>query len=698
MSTKSYIDLHCYPITSLHGVGPIIAEKLAKLNIHTAQDVLFHLPSRYQDRTRLTPMGTLREGDYVVVEGNVIRRQVKLGKRRQLIILIQDASGIVELRFFHFSRAQQARMKVGDCLRCFGEIHRWRNQYNIVHPEYHYVSDTDELPMSETLTPIYPTTEGLGQAKWYDLTGQVLTLLNKGKGVIDYLSKEILQHYQLMPLTASLIYVHRPPPEASQALLVEGKHPTQRRLALEELLAYHLSLQKFRQRIQQYPAIALPTNKPLEQKFLQQLSFQLTAAQQRVFKTIAQDISQTKPMLRLVQGDVGSGKTVVAALAALRAVSHGYQVAIMVPTEILAEQHYQQFSTWFSALDIRVGWLTGSLRSKARRNVLENISLGIDQIIIGTHALFQKGVSFKQLVMVIIDEQHRFGVHQRLALHEKGRQDNLHPHQLIMTATPIPRTLTMTAYADLDVSIIDELPPGRMPINTAVVSNQRRNEVIERVQKSCQSGGQAYWVCTLIEESEVLQCQAAEVCAQQLAEQLTNLTIGLIHGRLLPVEKLAIMQRFKEGEIHLLVATTVIEVGVDVPNANLMIIENAERLGLAQLHQLRGRVGRGQQQSYCMLLYQGSLTEVAAQRLQVMRDSSDGFVIAQKDLELRGPGEILGIRQTGIQQFRVANIMRDQDLLSKIKKLAAGLQRDMPECVEPLIARWVGDDEQYANV
>ncbi len=684
------------PVTTLRGVGEQLAKRLEKYNIHTLQDILFHLPLRYLDRTRITPLADVRHGDYAVIEGEIMSTQVKYGHKRQLVLQVHDANGTIEIKFFYFNKSQQQQLAKGNCIRAFGEVRLWNKGFSMVHPEYRIVKD-DILPVEEKLTPIYPTTEGISQKKWQQLTEQTVGLLQRQQALTDFLPATILQQYHFPTLLEALSFVHRPPPDVDQELLRSGKHVALQRLAFEELLAQRLSLLRLRQTLQSHHAATFTIDEALADKFLSALPFALTIAQQRVLHEIHHDLTLSRPMLRLVQGDVGSGKTVVAALAALQVVMQGYQVAIMAPTELLAEQHLQSFTQWLAPFSICIGWLSSSIPAKQRRSTLENITLGLDQVIIGTHALFQTEMEFKQLGLVVIDEQHRFGVHQRLALRNKGKQAEYYPHQLIMTATPIPRTLAMTAYADLDTSLIDELPPGRIPIQTAIVNNQRRGEIVDRVRALCQAGEQVYWVCPLIEESETLQCQAAEVTAKELTEQLPTLKIGLIHGRLSYKEKETIMQTFKEGQLHLLVATTIIEVGVNVPNASLMIIENAERLGLAQLHQLRGRVGRGNRASHCLLLYQMPLSAIAKERLAIMRETTDGFKIAEKDLAIRGPGEVLGTRQTGVQQFKIADIIRDQSLLTTVKQVASEIITN-DEIVAGLIQRWVGDKEHYVNV
>ena len=690
-------SLHEVPVTTLKGVGAALATKLEKIGIHNLQDLLFHLPLRYQDRTRITPLGALQFGLDAVIEGTISASDVVMGRRRSLVCRVQDGTGSVTLRFFHFSAAQKNGLKKGATIRCFGEPRRGAHGLEFYHPEYRVMNDDNAAPVEETLTPIYPATEGLTQPRIRSLCEQALKFIDHPDALQEWLPTPIRQPHNLWPLVDAVRFLHKPPPNAELEMMAEGKHPAQQRLAFEELLAHNLSLQQIRQRVRQQTGMALPGTRALVDKFLANLPFQLTGAQQRVFQDIHRDLSQPVPMLRLVQGDVGSGKTVVAALAALQVVESKHQAALMAPTEILAEQHYNNFSNWLKPLGITVAWLTGKTKGKKREQQLELIRSGEAEVIVGTHALFQDEVEFRHLALAIIDEQHRFGVHQRLALREKGRKIGAMPHQLIMTATPIPRTLAMSAYADLDCSVIDELPPGRTPVNTIVIGDDRRNQVIERVRVACQEGRQAYWVCTLIEESEALQCQAAEVTATELTEALPDLSIGLIHGRMKPAEKAEVMDAFKEGHLHLLVATTVIEVGVDVPNSSLMIIENPERLGLAQLHQLRGRVGRGSIASHCVLMYHPPLSQQGRERLQVMRESSDGFVIAEKDLELRGPGEVLGTRQTGLVQFRVADLERDKTLLDTIKVAAEQLMAEAPTHVQPLIDRWLPHGDRYAD-
>ena len=698
-------SLEAMAIKELRGVGPQLSQKLSKLGINNLQDLLFHLPLRYIDRTKTTPIGSLQPLTDVVLEGQIRASDLVFGRRRSLVCKLQDNTGTTVLRFFHFSRAQQDRLIVGAKLRCYGEVRQGKYGLELYHPEYQHLDNNNPPNLEQTLTPVYPLTEGITQIRIRDLCRQALGLMDKHgiKELLPEALKQQLDGLLSFSLIDALRLIHSPPPGIELHRLATGEHPAQQRLAAEELIAHNLSLLKMRDKVQSLPAPSLTTNKQALSHFLDQLPFELTSAQKKVSQEIAADINKPYPMLRLVQGDVGSGKTVVAAMAAIQAIANGKQAALMAPTEILAEQHRINFEQWFKTMDISVAWLTGKVKGKAREVQLGRIADGSAQMVIGTHALFQDSVEFNDLGITIIDEQHRFGVHQRLALRNKGFGDNqtaqnsLAPHQLIMTATPIPRTLAMSAYADLDCSIIDELPPGRTPVVTAVLSNLRRNDIIERVRASCIEGRQAYWVCTLIEESDVLEAQAAEVTASELQLMLPELSIGLVHGRLKPREKLEIMNAFKAGEINLLVATTVIEVGVDVPNASLMIIENAERLGLSQLHQLRGRVGRGATQSHCVLLYSSPISANGSARLKTMRETNDGFVIAEKDLELRGPGELLGTRQTGDMQLQIADLQRDAHLLPQIKQAAELLIKQYPQSVDPLIDRWLGNNQQYAQ-
>ena len=685
------------PVTTLSGVGPALAKKLQRLSIHTVQDLLFLLPLRYEDRTRLADIGGLRHGQRVTIEGEIDLSEIVYRKRRMLLCHLSDGTGSLLLRFFHFSKSQADGLKRGTRIRCFGEARKGPSGLEMVHPEYRRLAEGVEPALEKTLTPVYPTTEGLQQLRLRRLVDLSLERLDANPPE-DLLTRELVDELGFPPLMEALIYVHHPPAEADVAMLEEGRHPCQRRLAFEELLAHHLSLRLLRRKMRSRPAPQLKKDGPLAARFLKSLSFDLTGAQKKVLREIGADLRDDRPMMRLVQGDVGSGKTVVAAAAAARVVDSDWQTVIMAPTELLAEQHFRSFLAWFEPLGVKVSLLTGRMPAAARRQAIAELASGEAAIAVGTHALFQSGVEFHRLALAVIDEQHRFGVHQRLALTEKGEQRGLRPHQLVMTATPIPRTLAMTSYADMDTSVIDELPPGRGVVTTAVLPESRRDEVIDRVRNACLQGRQAYWVCPLIEESEALQCQAAEDTARILEDLLPGITVGLVHGRMKTGTKDAVMSKFKNGEIGLLVATTVIEVGVDVANASLMIVENAERMGLAQLHQLRGRVGRGASDSTCVLMYKGPLSEGAQRRLRILRETNDGFRIAEEDLKLRGPGEVLGTRQTGAMQMRVADIMRDRDLLPKVRQAADHLLSRSSGETTDLLNRWIGDAARYGKV
>ncbi|MFZ7201903.1 ATP-dependent DNA helicase RecG [Avibacterium avium] len=687
--------LGAVPLTTLSGVGAAVSAKLSRIGINNLQDLLFHLPSRYEDRTRITPIIDLRPEQYATISATVQLCEVQFGRRPILTVVVSDGTSKLTLRFFNFNAAMRNSFQVGARVKAFGEVKRGRFMAEIHHPEYQIIRDDAPLVMAETLTPIYPTTEGLKQNSLRKLTDQALALLDKIQ-----LPEILPDEFNPYPysLKEAIRFLHRPPPDVSLEMLEKGQHPAQVRLIFEELLAHNLAMQKVRSNIQQFFALPLQYQTDLKQQFLQRLPFSPTNAQSRVVQDIEQDLQKPYPMMRLVQGDVGSGKTLVAALAALVAIDNQKQVALMAPTEILAEQHFANFQNWFEPLGIKVGWLAGKVKGKARQAVLEQMKAGEVQMIVGTHALFQQDVEFNDLALVIIDEQHRFGVHQRLMLREKGEKSGNYPHQLIMTATPIPRTLAMTVYADLDTSIIDELPPGRTPITTIAISEERRAEIVARVYQACvNEKRQAYWVCTLIDESEVLEAQAAEAIWEDLTKALPNLRIGLVHGRMKPAEKQEIMASFKAAELDVLVATTVIEVGVDVPNASLMIIENAERLGLSQLHQLRGRVGRGSMASFCVLMYKPPLGKVSKKRLQVLRESQDGFYISEKDLEIRGPGEVLGTKQTGVAEFKVANLMRDRKMIPTVQHYARAMIGKYPQLSEALIQRWLDEKTIYSN-
>ncbi len=684
-------------LTVLNGVGPALAKKLERLGLYRVEDLLFLLPLRYEDRTQLVRIGALQPGKRCLITGEVLLSEVAFRGRRNLLVRIDDGSGQITLRFFHFSRQQQAQFQAGVHITCFGAARRGSAGLEMIHPEYRILRENQDAAINESLTAIYPATEGVQQGRLRSLTDQALRIMRDAPPS-ELLPKRVREKLDLPILVDAIVYLHRPPPDADVERMIEGTHPCQQRLAFEELLAHYLSLRNLRALAQTERARSLTEGGLQVDKFIADLPFTLTAAQQRVVDEILDDLAEPHPMMRLIQGDVGSGKTVVAAIACLKAISCGVQAAIMAPTELLAEQHWRSFSDWFRPLGIEPAWLSGSQRAAARREALASIADGSAGLVVGTHALFQEGVEFQNLALVIIDEQHRFGVHQRVALREKGITEHGHPHQLVMTATPIPRTLAMAAYADLDTSVIDELPPGRQPVSTVALPDTRREEVIERVRTACRSGQQAYWVCPLIEESEVLDFEAAEVRYEMLVKDLPDLRIGLVHGRMRPAEKERGMQAFKEGLIQLLVATTVIEVGVDIPNASLMIVENAERMGLSQLHQLRGRVGRGTTQSHCVLLYKPPLGRLARSRLAVLRDTNDGFVVAQRDLELRGPGELLGTKQTGLPEYRIANLVRDAELMPQVQAAAESVRRLAPDNATAIVRRWLGDASRYGKV
>ncbi len=685
------------PLTVLSGVGPALAKKLERLDLYRVEDLLFLLPLRYEDRTQLVKIGSLQPGQRCLVTGEVLLAETVYRGRRNLLVRISDGTGQLTLRFFHFSRQQVAQFQNGVRLTCFGEARKGQSGPEMIHPEYRILRENQDAAINETLTAIYPATEGVQQGRLRNLTDQALRLMQQSPPE-ELLPETVRTKLDLPELAEAVHYLHRPPADADVESMLAGKHPCQQRLAFEELLAHYMSLRALRALANEESAPALTGGGDTVAGFIEDLPFTLTGAQQRVVDEILGDLALDHPMMRLIQGDVGSGKTVVAAIACLKAIACGVQAAIMAPTELLAEQHWRSFSDWFRPLDIEPAWLSGSQRAAARRASLEAIADGSAQLVVGTHALFQEGVEFHDLALVVIDEQHRFGVHQRVALREKGVGDRGHPHQLVMTATPIPRTLAMAAYADLDTSIIDELPPGREPVTTIAIPETRRDEIIGRVREACQSGQQAYWVCPLIEESDVLDFEAAEASYAMLTEALPDINVGLVHGRMRPAEKERGMQAFKEGLIQLLVATTVIEVGVDVPNASLMIIENAERMGLSQLHQLRGRVGRGSRQSHCVLLYKPPLGQLARSRLAVLRDTNDGFLVAQRDLELRGPGELLGTKQTGLPDYRIANLARDAELMPGVQAAAEVITRSEPARGDAIVRRWLGDAGRYGKV
>ena len=694
-SAHGPVPLHNIPVSGLKGVGDKLAATLAKLGLNSVQDLLFHLPARYADRTRIADIAELQALQPAVIQGAITSSRVVFGKKRSLVVNLADDTGQVVLRFYFFTAAQQKLLSEGNCLRCYGEPRPGALGLEMYHPEYQAVQSLDDIEgLEDTLTPVYPLTDGLSQKRLRTLMLQALDMLDQSPPN-ELLPVEVSGYFDHCTLSDALHLAHNPPPNADINHLMSGTHNCLQRLAFEELLAHNLTVQQTRLLHQQDPAPSLPADDALKQKLLDQLPFKPTGAQQRVLKEIEADLSLNLPMHRLVQGDVGSGKTLVAALSALSALANGYQAALVAPTEILAEQHRNNFQQWLNALGFEVVWLAGKVTASQKRKALEKLASGETHMAVGTHALFEDNVLFKKLGLVIIDEQHRFGVQQRLSLRKKGGEHC--PHQLVMTATPIPRTLAMTAYADLELSIIDELPPGRTPVNTVMINQNKRPDIIARVRAACAEGQQAYWVCTLVEDSETLAAAAAEKTCELLREAAPELAIGLVHGRLKSKEKDEVMAAFKAAELHLLVATTVIEVGVDVPNASLMIIENPERLGLAQLHQIRGRVGRGQRASHCVLLYGHPLSKQGRSRLEVLRQSNDGFVIAEKDLELRGPGELLGTQQTGDMHFRLANLQRDAAMIERIHSVAKTLLQHHPDIVKALVSRWFNNQQEYVK-
>ena len=681
------------PVEQLNGVGPKLSALLSKAGIYQVKDLLFRLPLRYLDKTRITPIGSLRPNSYAVIQGEIRASDILFGRRRSLMVKLADGTGVATLRFFHFSMSQKSALSRGKFLRCSGEVRLGRAGLELYHPEYEFVAE-DAPPPAAELTPIYSTTEGLTQPRLRDLTSQAIEILKQAS------LEELLVDNSVAAedsLKNAILYLHRPPMDAPVNLLLKGEHPFQKRIVFEELVAHQLSLQKARSRTKSQKAPVLHAELSMLESFYASLGFTPTQAQARVTAEIQADLVSGQPMLRLLQGDVGSGKTLVAAVAMLHALSSGKQAVLMAPTEILAEQHRDTLSSWFDALGFKSVFLSGKTKGKARQAIIEMLSDGRAQVVVGTHALFQEDVDYADLGLVVIDEQHRFGVNQRIALGKKGQSKNNHPHQLIMTATPIPRTLAMSHYSDLDTSIIDELPPGRTLVHTAAVASVKRSNVIDRVGEACLQGRQVYWVCTLIEESETLQAQNAEATADELQIALSGISVGLLHGRMKPSDKARVMSEFKQGDTQLLVATTVIEVGVDVPNASLMIIENPERLGLPQLHQLRGRVGRGSEASHCLLMYEAPLSEASTKRINAMRQTNDGFEIANIDLNLRGPGELLGARQAGDIGFLMADLERDSELLPRAQETAKGLFVHEPERAQKIIDRWMQDSIKYMD-
>ena len=687
LATKIGTDL-----IDLKGVGPALVSKLHKLKVHNQYDLLFLLPIRYEDKTSLHKISDLVAGEKALIQGFVVLTTIVYRGRRMLISQLSDDTGIITLRFFHFSKQQARRLAKNTVVRCFGQTRKTASGLEMIHPEYQIINPENPVPLEAGLTPIYPTTEGLQQGR---LRKFVRAALDQQIDTIEeLLPASMVKELGLVPLTESLREIHQP----SQKNIVNGHESLARkRLIIEELLANQLALKRLKRHTKKEPATML-SNRLLKESLIKNLPFKLTKSQARVVEEIEMDLKQNRPMMRLLQGDVGSGKTIVAALAMLIAVGSKQQAALMAPTELLAEQHFNNVVSWFEPLGISVALLKSKLPAKDRRTVFAGVANGTIDIIVGTHALFQPSVVYKNLALVVVDEQHRFGVEQRLSLMKKSSARNTVPHQLIMTATPIPRTLAMTAYGDLDASIITELPKGRGNIKTIVVPEEKRSQVVDKISKECALGRQSYWVCPLIEESEELNFQAAESTYVFLQEQLKRLSVGLVHGKLSSVKKTKAMENFVNGNTNILVATTVIEVGVDVANSSVMVIENAERLGLTQLHQLRGRIGRGRHESVCILLYKQPLSSVAKERLAAIRATNDGFLIAEKDLQLRGPGELLGTRQKGLIGLRIADIMRDAYLLPAINKLAVNIEQNHPDVIDKIVRRWVGDQLEYRNV
>ena len=685
-----------HPIQNIRGVGPKIAESLSNLGIYQIEDAVFHLPYRYEDRTNLTPIGEAPFEIPLLIEGEIVKSTVVFRGRRMLITEIYDGTGRLTMRMFHFALAQHKNLKEGYKIRCFGTIRHGPKGKEMIHPQYQVFSKGDEIEIEDHLTPIYPSTSNLQQGRIRKMIQESILYCQKNSLLKENWETEDESSFK--DLLSALTFIHNPPTETSLELLSLGQHPAQRKLIKEELVAHILCSGMLKRETESRKAPLMKSPSSQEGKFMDSLGFNLTSAQERVWKEIKSDFNKESPMRRLLQGDVGSGKTVVAALAALQASQNGLQTALMCPTEILAEQHYVNISNWFSKLGIKVDLLLGATKAKERERILEDLEQGTTKIMIGTHTLFQKSVIFRAIGLTIIDEQHRFGVHQRFSLLEKGGSKERSPHQLIMTATPIPRTLSMTVYGALDTSVIDELPPGRRPVETTSRPNSMREKVINRIEKVCLEGQRAFWVCTLIEDSDELEAQAAEELYKEISHQIPKIKVGLVHGRLKKEEKDKIINKFRKGEIQLLVCTTVIEVGVDVPEATLMIIENPERLGLAQLHQLRGRVGRkADTDSHCLLLYKEPLSPLAQERIKTMEETNDGFVIAEKDLELRGGGDIHGLRQSGLMNLKIANPIRDSDLLESAQQEAFAIAKNNEVQARDLIYRWIGTRKDYSD-
>ena len=692
--TEESKDLHS--IQNLKGVGPKSASSLNNLGIFTIPDAVMHLPFRYEDRSFVTPIGDTAYQVPVLIEGEIMKSTVVFRGRRMLFTEIYDGTGKLTMRMFNFAMAQHKALEEGKMIRCYGNITPGPNGKQMIHPQYQIFEREQPIEIEDNLTPIYPTTSGLQQNKLKKIIETSIKFCEENNLLKEDPSKG--SYSKFGNLLETLKFLHKPPVDTNITDLIEGKHPAQKVLIKEELIAHMLCAGILKNELEGRTGPLMAEESGNEGSFLGSLPFHLTEAQKRTWGEIKIDLTGKNPMRRLLQGDVGSGKTLVGALSALHAKSNGWQTALLCPTEILAEQHFNSFQTWFDDLGIKTELLTGSTKAKDKKQIVKELAKGEIDILIGTHAIFQSGVDFDRLGLTIIDEQHRFGVHQRFSMLEKGGKEQLSPHQLIMTATPIPRTLAMTVYGSLETSVIDELPPGRNPVQTSSRPDSLRDKVIKRVEEVCLTGKRAYWVCTLIEDSEELEAQSAEELFKEISQSLPKLKVGLVHGRLKKDEKDSVIEKFRKGDIQLLVCTTVIEVGVDVPDATLMIIENPERLGLSQLHQLRGRVGRkANTESHCLLLYKEPLSGMAEERIKTMEMTNDGFQIAEKDLELRGAGDIYGIRQSGLMDLKIANPIRDSELLVEAQDEALELSRNETEFAETLVKRWIGNRVDYSE-
>ena len=692
--TEDNKDLHS--VTSLKGVGPKISESLKSLGILSVQDAMFHLPFRYEDRTVLTPIGKASYDKSILIEGEIVKSTVVFRGRRMLFVEIYDGTGRLTMRMFNFAMAQHKALKQGLMIRCYGSITPGPNGKQMIHPQYQVFDKSENLEIDNNLTPVYPTTSGLQQGRIRKVIHDSIAYCDKHSLLKE--SSPLNSESGFVDLWENLKFIHNPPSDIDIQTLIEGKHPAQRALIKEELVAHMLCAGILKNELEGRLGPTMDKISSAEEKFTSSLKFHLTGAQKRTWDEIRSDLTANQPMRRLLQGDVGSGKTLVGALSALHAHENGWQTAFMCPTEILAEQHHLSLSEWFSPLGLIVELLTGSTNASDRKKIISKLKNGEINILVGTHALFQEDVIFNCLGLTVIDEQHRFGVHQRFSMLEKGGTKNQSPHQLIMTATPIPRTLAMTVYGSLETSIIDEMPPGRRPVETSARPNSLRQKVIQRIQEVCLSGQRVYWVCTLIEESEELEAQSAEELFKEISDLLPEINVGLVHGKLKKKLKDQVIKKFRQGKIQLLVCTTVIEVGVDVPEATLMIIENPERLGLSQLHQLRGRVGRkADSDSHCLLLYKEPLSSLAQERIKTMQETNDGFVIAEKDLELRGAGDIYGVRQSGLMDLKIANPIRDSDLLEEAQKDAIKIAKNDDNYAKAIVSRWIGNRVDYSE-